>query len=103
MNRVSIIYAYVCYYFIRVSRIHVNFIKVSRLTPVLKDQMVVYIVTRSFLSLMFLDCRNHKTPFGTNATDLATDLAITRVSSVNIPVGGTKLYLLVGTVPRDDC
>jgi len=35
---------------------------------------------------MFLDCRDHETPFGTNATDLATNLTIIRVSSVDVPL-----------------
>jgi len=81
---VFIRYVYAGCYFIRI-RIHVNFIKVSHLfAPVLKDDkwMCTCTITQSFLSLMFLDCQDHKTPFGTNAINLA----IIRVSSIDIPL-----------------
>lgn len=60
--------------------------------------MCMCTVIQSFLSLMFLDCRDHETPFGTNATNLS----ITRVSSVNIPLK-EQICTFVGTVSRDDC
>lgn len=64
----------------------------------LKDQMNVYVYCYLIFYIInvlrSIETRK-RAPFGTN-------LAITRVSSVNIPLK-ERICTFVGTIPRDDC